>query len=95
VLPCFRCPGHDSRAEAVPDATAGTPKDNQYSRRPGGDTSNYLDPDSHRPTHLKHDLGDDWDHRNLNPPMHRELYLAVLRGSGVDNLDFLVAAAAN
>ncbi|TCO54022.1 amino acid adenylation domain-containing protein [Actinocrispum wychmicini] len=43
--------------DAVPDATGGTPKDNQYSRRPAGDARNRPDPGSHRPGHLKHDLG--------------------------------------
>ncbi|TCO56097.1 prephenate dehydrogenase/arogenate dehydrogenase family protein [Actinocrispum wychmicini] len=51
--------------DAVPDATGGTPKDNQYSRRPAGDARNrpaearFRPPagaGSHRPGHLKHDL---------------------------------------
>jgi HAD superfamily hydrolase (TIGR01549 family) len=42
-----------------------------------------------RPGGLPEHLGDDWDRRDLNPPLHRELYLAVLRGSGVGNPDFL------
>jgi hypothetical protein len=51
--------------DAAPDATGGTPKDNQYSRRPAGDARNRpavsrLRPparaDSHRPGHRKHGL---------------------------------------
>ena len=42
-----------------------------------------------RPVGLPEHLYDDWDQRDLNPPLHRELYLAVLRGSGVGNPEFL------
>jgi HAD superfamily hydrolase (TIGR01509 family) len=42
-----------------------------------------------RPGGLPEHLRDDWDRRDLNPPLHRELYLAVLRGSGVGNPEFL------
>ncbi|WP_165960614.1 sensor histidine kinase [Actinocrispum wychmicini] len=44
--------------DAVPDAAAGTPKDNQYSRRPGGDARNRTDPDSHRTGTSRHDLAE-------------------------------------
>ncbi|MEV4311045.1 HAD family hydrolase [Actinocrispum sp. NPDC049592] len=42
-----------------------------------------------RPVGLPEHLHDDWEQRDLNPPLHRELYMAVLRGSGVGNPDFL------
>jgi len=43
--------------DAVPGATAATPKDNQYSRRPRGDARNRPDPDSHRTGTSIHDRG--------------------------------------
>jgi HAD superfamily hydrolase (TIGR01509 family) len=42
-----------------------------------------------RPGGLPGHLKDDWDKRDLNPPLHRELYLAVLRGLNVGNPEFL------
>jgi hypothetical protein len=44
--------------DVVPDATAETPKDNQYSRRPGGDARNHPDPGSHRTGTSRRDLAD-------------------------------------
>ncbi|MET0236828.1 MAG: HAD family hydrolase [Kibdelosporangium sp.] len=38
-----------------------------------------------RPEGLPERLHDNWDRRDLDPPMHRALYHAVLRGSGVGN----------
>lgn len=51
-----------------------------------------------RPEGLPARLAEDWDRRDLDPPLHRELYTAVLEGSGVGNPDYLydqlVSAAA-
>ncbi|WP_063038896.1 HAD family hydrolase [Nocardia grenadensis] len=40
-----------------------------------------------RPEGLPERLYDDWNRRDLDPPLHRELYTAVLAGSGVGNPD--------
>jgi HAD superfamily hydrolase (TIGR01549 family) len=42
-----------------------------------------------QPGGLPEHLREDWENRDLNPPLHQELYLAVLRGSGVGNPQFL------
>jgi FMN phosphatase YigB (HAD superfamily) len=42
-----------------------------------------------QPGGLPEELRDDWEHRDLDPVLHRDLYLAVLRGSGVGNPEFL------
>ncbi|MET8795753.1 HAD family hydrolase [Nocardia sp. NPDC004568] len=42
-----------------------------------------------RPEGLPERLREEWDRRDLDPPLHRELYTAVLRGSGVGNPDYL------
>ncbi|MBF6348548.1 MULTISPECIES: HAD family hydrolase [Nocardia] len=42
-----------------------------------------------RPSSLPQRLHDEWGRRDLDPPLHRELYLAVLRGSGVANPEYL------
>ncbi|MEU1980501.1 HAD-IA family hydrolase [Nocardia sp. NPDC019395] len=42
-----------------------------------------------RPGGLPEHLGAEWERRDLDPRMHREVYAAVLRGSGVGNPDFL------
>lgn len=42
-----------------------------------------------RPSSLPQRLYDEWGRRDLDPPLHRELYLAVLRGSGVANPEYL------
>ncbi|WP_328396986.1 HAD family hydrolase [Nocardia sp. NBC_00416] len=42
-----------------------------------------------RPGGLPEELSEDWDNRDLDPALHRALYSAVLRGSGVGNPDYL------
>lgn len=42
-----------------------------------------------RPGGLPEHLGAAWERRDLDPPLHRELYLALLRGSGVANPEYL------
>jgi HAD superfamily hydrolase (TIGR01509 family) len=42
-----------------------------------------------RPPGLPQRLHDHWDSRDLNPPLHRDLYLAVLSGAGVGNPELL------
>lgn len=42
-----------------------------------------------RPDGLPEELHDDWERRDLDPALHRKLYSAVLRGSGVGNPDHL------
>ncbi|CAM4187344.1 HAD family hydrolase [Kibdelosporangium persicum] len=42
-----------------------------------------------RPEGLPERLYDNWHRRDLDPPLHRELYLAVLDGSGVGNPELL------
>jgi FMN phosphatase YigB (HAD superfamily) len=42
-----------------------------------------------RPAGLPEHLHDQWERRDLDPPLHRELYFAVLRGSGVANPELL------
>ncbi|SMD00542.1 HAD family hydrolase [Kibdelosporangium aridum] len=42
-----------------------------------------------RPEGLPERLYDQWHRRDLDPPLHRELYLAVLHGSGVGNPELL------
>ncbi|MGW1740286.1 HAD family hydrolase [Nocardia sp. NPDC001965] len=42
-----------------------------------------------RPDGLPDRLRDDWDRRDLDPPLHRALYTAVLEGSGVGNPGYL------
>lgn len=42
-----------------------------------------------RPEGLPERLYHDWNRRDLDPPLHRELYTAVLAGSGVGNPDHL------
>lgn len=42
-----------------------------------------------RPGGLPERLRAEWGRRDLDPPLHRELYLAVLRGSGVGNPEYL------
>ncbi|MCE7009188.1 HAD family hydrolase [Kibdelosporangium philippinense] len=42
-----------------------------------------------RPEGLPERLHDHWDERDLAPPLHRELYHAVLHGSGVGNPELL------
>lgn len=41
------------------------------------------------PGGLPERLRDEWERRDLDPPLHRDLYLAVLRGSGVGNPEYL------
>jgi HAD superfamily hydrolase (TIGR01509 family) len=41
------------------------------------------------PGGLPEHMRDDWERRDLDPALHRELYLAVLTGSGVGNPEFL------
>ncbi|MET0136089.1 MAG: HAD-IA family hydrolase [Kibdelosporangium sp.] len=41
------------------------------------------------PSGLPERLRADWERRDLDPPLHRELYLSVLRGSGVGNPETL------
>ncbi|ONI78821.1 haloacid dehalogenase [Actinosynnema sp. ALI-1.44] len=42
-----------------------------------------------RPEGLPEHLYDGWERRDLDPPLHRELYLAVLTASGVGNPELL------
>ncbi|MFI5717077.1 HAD family hydrolase [Nocardia sp. NPDC051750] len=42
-----------------------------------------------QPGGLPEQLRDAWGRRDLDPPLHRELYRAVLRGSGVGNPGYL------
>jgi len=42
-----------------------------------------------RPAGLPEHLHDQWERRDLDPPLHRELYFALLRGSGVGNPELL------
>lgn len=42
-----------------------------------------------RPGGLPDDRHDQWERRDLDPPLHRELYFAVLRGSGVGNPELI------
>ncbi|MBP2321307.1 HAD superfamily hydrolase (TIGR01509 family) [Kibdelosporangium banguiense] len=42
-----------------------------------------------RPPGLPEHLHDQWDRRDLDPPAHRALYLAVLSGAGVGNPELL------
>jgi FMN phosphatase YigB (HAD superfamily) len=42
-----------------------------------------------QPGGLPERLRDDWERRDLDPSLHRDLYLTVLRGSGVGNPEYL------
>lgn len=42
-----------------------------------------------RPPGLPQRLHERWDRRDLDPPLHRDLYLAVLSGAGVGNPELL------